>query len=124
MTLAGATQQLYRLSWRIPFFGKLASSSTPGYAAFILHHQDSAIAQLTKDTKLEKPYSKGKSLELLQGFAPYHEPGTVSARTDVPYAEGGELWETMKGWISDPDYIWKEAPQDPGLLDLGSRKLD
>ena len=45
MTLAGATQQLYRLSWRIPFFGKLASSSTPGYAAFILHHQDSAIAQ-------------------------------------------------------------------------------
>ena len=44
MTLAGATQQLYRLSWRIPFFGKLASSSTPGYAAFILHHQDSAIA--------------------------------------------------------------------------------
>ena len=45
MTLAGATQQLYRLSWRIPFFGKLASSSTPGYAAFILHHQDSAIAR-------------------------------------------------------------------------------
>ena len=44
MTLAGATQQLYRLSWRIPFFGKLASSSTPGYAASILHHQDSAIA--------------------------------------------------------------------------------
>jgi len=37
-------QQLYRLSWRIPFFGKLASQSTPGYAAFILHHQDSAIA--------------------------------------------------------------------------------
>ena len=36
MTLAGATQPLYRLSWRIPFFGKLASSSTPGYAAFIL----------------------------------------------------------------------------------------
>ena len=27
-----------------PFLRKLASSSTPGYAAFILHHQDSAIA--------------------------------------------------------------------------------
>ena len=44
--LAGATvytddAAVYRLSWRIPFFGKLASSSTPGYAAFILHHQDS-----------------------------------------------------------------------------------
>ena len=27
-----------------PFFGKSASQSTPGYAAFNLHHQDSAIA--------------------------------------------------------------------------------
>jgi hypothetical protein len=46
MTLVGAAQQLYPLSWRIRFFGKLASSSTPEYATFILHHQDLAIAQM------------------------------------------------------------------------------
>jgi hypothetical protein len=35
-----------------PFFGKSASSSTPGYAAFNLHHQDSAIA-LSEDPNIE-----------------------------------------------------------------------
>ena len=94
-----------------PTYGAIARQAPHPNAAKVLIAYLLGSTKVTKDTKLEKPYSKCKSLELLQGFAPYHEPGTVSARTDVPYAEGGELWETMKGWISDPDYIWKEAPK-------------
>ena len=94
-----------------PTYAAIARQAPHPNAAKVLIAYLLGSTKITKDTKLEKPYSKGKSLELLQGFAPYHEPGTVSARTDVPYAEGGELWETMKGWISDPDYIWREAPK-------------
>ena len=44
-TLVAETQQLYLRAWRIPFFGKSATSSSPGYAASTSgHHQDSAIA--------------------------------------------------------------------------------
>ena len=105
-----------------PTYGAIARQAPHPHAAKVFIAYLLGSTKMTKDTKLEKPYSKGKSLELLQGFAPYHEPGTVSARTDMPYAEGGELWETMKGWISDPDYIWKEAPKirDFWTLEAGS----
>ena len=94
-----------------PTYGAIARQAPHPNAAKVFIAYLLGSTKITKDTKLEKPYSKGKSLELLQGFAPYHEPGTVSARTDVPLAEGGELWNTMKGWISDPDFIWREAPK-------------
>ncbi len=94
-----------------PTYGAIARQAPHPNAAKLFIAYLLGSTKITKDTKLTKPYSKGKSLELLQGFAPYHEPGTVSARTDVPLAEGGELWNTMKGWISDPDFIWREAPK-------------
>lgn len=65
--------------------------------------------QLTKDTKIERPYDKGKSRDLLLGFAPFFDPGSVSPRNDVPLPPGGEAWDKMAGWIADPDYLWFES---------------
>ena len=47
---------------------------------------------ITKDTVIEPPYTEGKSAEILQGLAPYYEPGSMSPRNDVPLPKGGELW--------------------------------
>ena len=44
----------HRRQYRRPYRQKLASSSTPGYAAFILHHQDSAIARDRLGTVLKR----------------------------------------------------------------------
>lgn len=65
--------------------------------------------QLTKDAKVERPYDKGKSRDLLLGFAPFFDPGSVSPRSDVPLPPGGEAWDKMAGWIADPDYLWFES---------------
>jgi len=32
---------------------------------------------------------EGASLDLLQGLAPYYDPGSVSPRSDVPLPAGG-----------------------------------
>ena len=66
---------------------------------------------ITKDTILEPPYTKGKSAELLQGLAPYYEPGSMSPRNDVPLPKGGELWGSLKSWTVDPDFMWNEGPK-------------
>ena len=67
--------------------------------------------ELNKDSKLTKPYDKGASMELLQGLAPYFDPGTVSPRKDVPLPAGGEIWDEMPGWHVDADYMWKQGPK-------------
>ena len=67
--------------------------------------------KINKDTKLEPPYTKGKSLKLLQGFAPFFVPGNISPRSDMPLPKGGEVWHQMKGWVADPDYLWSEGPK-------------
>jgi iron(III) transport system substrate-binding protein len=67
--------------------------------------------ELTTSSKLEKPYTEGKSLELLQGLAPYFDPGSVSPRSDVPFPQGGEAWGQMKAWTVDPDFMWSEGPK-------------
>lgn len=64
---------------------------------------------LTKNTKIERPYDKGKSRDLLLGLAPYFDPGSVSPRADAPLPPGGEQWDQMKGWVADPDYLWFEG---------------
>jgi iron(III) transport system substrate-binding protein len=66
---------------------------------------------ITKDTVLEPPYTKGKSAEILQGLAPYYEPGSMSPRNDVPLPKGGELWGSLKSWTVDPDFMWNEGPK-------------
>lgn len=74
--------------------------------AFLLGSTD-----LTADTQISKPYSEGRSLELLQGLAPYFDAGSVSPRSDVPFPVGGEVWGKMKGWTANPDFLWNEGPK-------------
>ncbi|MDE0030356.1 MAG: substrate-binding domain-containing protein [Deltaproteobacteria bacterium] len=67
--------------------------------------------ELSKSSKLAKPYDKGASMDLLQGLAPYFDPGTVSPRSDVPLPAGGEIWDDMPGWNVDATYMWKQGPK-------------
>lgn len=67
--------------------------------------------ELSKNSKLAKPYDKGASMDLLQGLAPYFDPGTVSPRSDVPLPAGGEIWAEMEGWNVDATYMWKQGPK-------------
>lgn len=67
--------------------------------------------KLTANTKLEEPYNKGKSVELLEGLAPYFDPGSKSPRDDVPLPNGGEAWATMSEWTTNPTFMWKEGPK-------------
>jgi len=76
------------------------------FTAFMLG--DPAI---TLDTVINEPYTEGKSLELLQGLAPYYEPGSMSPRTNVPLPKGGEEWNNMKMWVVDPEFMWFNGPK-------------
>jgi len=67
--------------------------------------------KLSKNSKLDKPYMEGASMDLLLGLAPYFDPGTASPRSDVPMPVGGEIWNTMKGWDVDPDFMWNQGPK-------------
>jgi len=64
---------------------------------------------LNQNSKLSKPYTKGRSSDLLLGLAPYFDPGTRSPRNDVPSPEGGEIWDQMKEWHVDADFMWKQG---------------
>ncbi|MCQ2006307.1 ABC transporter substrate-binding protein [Rhizobium sp. NRK18] len=59
---------------------------------------------LTADTKVEKPYRDGKSLEALQGLAAYFKVGTFSPRDDVPVPPGGEKWREATKFWGTPSY--------------------
>jgi iron(III) transport system substrate-binding protein len=76
------------------------------FTAFLL-----GSPELKADTVLEKPYKEGRSAELLQGLLPYFEPGSKSPRSDVPFPEGGEAWDSMKAWTVDPDFMYFEGPK-------------
>ncbi len=67
--------------------------------------------ELSLESKLEQPYNEGRSAELLQGLAPYFDPGSKSPRSDVPFPQGGEAWKQMKAWTVDPDFMWSEGPK-------------
>lgn len=66
---------------------------------------------IDKNTVIEEPYTEGRSLEILQGLAPYYEPGSKSPRDTVPLAKGGELWYQLKAWYVDPEFMWYESPK-------------
>ena len=74
------------------------------FTAFVL-----GSTKLNKNSKLSKPYTKGASSDLLLGLAPYFDPGTRSPRNDVPSPEGGEIWDDMKAWHVDADFMWKKG---------------
>ena len=74
---------------------------------------------INEDTTLEKPYGEGRSLELLQGLAPYYEPGSKPPREDIPLPEGGEMWYDLTGWRVDPEFMWNEGPR---VLDFWTRE--
>lgn len=94
-----------------PTFTSIAARAPHPNAAKVLTAYLLGSLDLTKDTKLEKPYLEGESFKLLQGLAPYFDPGSVSPRSDVPLPEGGEIWDDMKGWVVSADFMWKESPK-------------
>ena len=67
--------------------------------------------ELKADTVIEQPYNKGESVKLLQGLAPYFDPGSKSPRDDAPLPKGGEAWTHMKAWTTDPDFMFSEGPK-------------
>ncbi len=77
---------------------------------------------ITLDTKLSEPYTEGESARLLQGLAPYYEPGSKSPRDTVPVARGGEKWYDLNSWIVDPDFMWYEGlkVQDFWVQEVGN----
>ncbi len=75
------------------------------FIAYLLGNPD-----LNLDTELTKPYTEGESFDMLQGLAPYHDPGSVSPRSDVPLPAGGEVWDEMKGWNVSAEFMWEQGP--------------
>jgi iron(III) transport system substrate-binding protein len=69
--------------------------------------------KINLDTVIEEPYTEGKSVELLQGLAPYYEMGSQSPRKDVPPPRGGEIWDKVAAgcWTVSPEFMWYEAPK-------------
>ncbi len=94
-----------------PTFSAIARQAPHPNAAKLFTAYLLGSLELSKDSKLEKPYDKGASMALLQGLAPYFDPGTVSPRSDVPLPAGGEIWDEMPGWNVDAGYMWKQGPK-------------
>ena len=94
-----------------PTFSAIARQAPHPNAAKLFTAYLLGSLELNKNSKLEKPYDKGASMALLQGLAPYFDPGTVSPRSDVPLPAGGEIWDDMPGWNVDAAYMWKQGPK-------------
>lgn len=94
-----------------PTFSAIARQAPHPYAAKLFTAYLLGSLELNKNSTLEKPYDKGASMALLQGLAPYFDPGTVSPRSDVPLPAGGEIWDEMPGWNVDAGYMWKQGPK-------------
>lgn len=94
-----------------PTFSAIARQAPHPHAAKLFTAYLLGSLELNKNSKLEKPYDKGASMDLLQGLAPYFDPGTVSPRSDVPLPAGGEIWDEMPGWNVDAAYMWKQGPK-------------
>ncbi|UCH75712.1 MAG: ABC transporter substrate-binding protein, partial [Rhodospirillales bacterium] len=94
-----------------PTYTAIARQAPHPNAAKLLTAYLLGSTELSADTQISKPYSEGRSLELLQGLAPYFDAGSVSPRDDVPFPAGGEVWGKMKGWTANPDFLWNEGPK-------------
>lgn len=94
-----------------PTFTAIARQAPHPNAAKLFTAYLLGSTELDINTKLDKPYMEGASMDLLQGLAPYFDPGSVSPRSDVPLPAGGEIWSAMKGWNVDPEFMWKQGPR-------------
>ncbi len=94
-----------------PTFTAIARQAPHPNAAKLFTAYLLGSTELNMGSKLEKPYDKGDSMDLLQGLAPYFDPGTVSPRSDVPLPAGGEIWNDMKGWNVNAEFMWKQGPK-------------
>ncbi|MBT4068804.1 MAG: solute-binding protein [Candidatus Marinimicrobia bacterium] len=92
-----------------PTFTAIARQAPHPNAAKVFTAFALGSTELNKSSKITKPYTKGKSLDLLLGLAPYFDPGTRSPRNDVPSPEGGEIWDDMKAWHVDAEFMWKQG---------------
>ncbi|MBF0276352.1 MAG: extracellular solute-binding protein [SAR324 cluster bacterium] len=92
-----------------PTFTAIARQAPHPNAAKVFTAFSLGSPGLNKNSKLSKPYTKGESLDLLLGLAPYFDEGTRSPRNDVPSPMGGEIWDEMKAWDVDADFMWKEG---------------
>lgn len=94
-----------------PTYTAIARQAPHPNAAKLLTAYLLGNTKINSGSKISRPYDKGASLELLQGLAPYYDAGSMSPRDDVPFPEGGEVWDKMKAWTADPDFLWKEGPK-------------
>jgi len=87
------------------------------FTKFLMGSED-----ITPDTVLTPPYDEGRSAQLLQGLAPYYEPGSRSPRNTVPLAPGGEQWFDLHSWTVDADFMWFEGlkVQDFWIQEVGN----
>jgi iron(III) transport system substrate-binding protein len=92
-----------------PTFTAIARQAPHPNAAKVFTAFALGSTELNKNSKITKPYTKGKSMDLLLGLAPYFDPGTRSPRNDVPPPEGGEIWDDMKEWHVDAEFMWKQG---------------
>ena len=92
-----------------PTFTAIARQAPHPNAAKVFTAYVLGSTKLNKKSKLSKPYTKGSSSDLLLGLAPYFDPGTRSPRNDVPSPQGGEIWDEMKEWHVDADFMWKQG---------------
>ncbi|MCR8725092.1 ABC transporter substrate-binding protein [Frigidibacter sp. ROC022] len=97
--------------WVYPTFTAIAARAPHPNAAKLMTAYLLGSLELNKDTVLTPPFKEGKSMELLQGLAPYYDPGSVSPRSDVPLPPGGEIWDEMKGWTVSADFMQSEGPK-------------
>lgn len=97
--------------WVYPTYTAIAARAPHPNAAKVATAYLLGSLELNEDSALEKPFMEGESLRLLQGLAPYYDPGSVSPRSDVPLPPGGEVWDEMKGWAVSADFMQSEGPK-------------
>lgn len=97
--------------WIYPTFMAIADRAPHPNAAKVAIAYLLGSLELNENSALAKPYMEGDSIALLQGLAPYYDPGSVSPRSDVPMPPGGEIWNEMKGWTVSADFMQSEGPK-------------
>lgn len=97
--------------WVYPTYTAIANRAPHPNAAKVFTAYLLGSLELNESSVLEKPFTEGASMELLQGLAPYYDPGSVSPRDDVPLPPGGEAWSEMKGWTVSADFMQSEGPK-------------
>ena len=97
--------------WVYPTYTAIANRAPHPNAAKVFTAYLLGSLELNESSVLERPFTEGASMELLQGLAPYYDPGSISPRDDVPLPPGGEAWSEMQGWTVSADFMQSEGPK-------------